>query len=124
MESNQTLGIFMEHRDEPEAIWIANDRLQSFPSCLAEWAVTVGCGKKVTAGSAVIDIPANRAVRIQDLRFPVDPGKAYTVSLSLKDSRGNLLAENIYRDAFHHPPHPKGHPKRISHELGMRLYDA
>jgi beta-mannosidase len=123
-ESNQPLGIFMEHRDEPEAIWVANDLLRSFPGCLSEWTVTDGRGMKVIAGSAAIDIPANRAVRVQDLRFPVDPSKSYTVSLILKDPDGSLLAENVYRDAFRHPPHPKGHPKRISHELGMRLYDA
>ena len=35
-----------------------------------------------------------------------------------------LLARNRYDDFFYHPPRPKGHPRRMSHELGVRLFNA
>ena len=123
-ESGQPLGVFMEHKYTPVAVWAVNDLLQSFPNCQAEWVVTDETGTECSRGEARIDLPANGRVRVAALSFPVDDETVYTVSLILRDATGAILTTNLYRDPFHHPRHPEGHPHRMSHELGMRLYDA
>ena len=42
----------------------------------------------------------------------------------VRDSDGKVIATNRYRDMFNHPAHVKGHPTRMSHEYGVRLYTA
>jgi hypothetical protein len=37
---------------------------------------------------------------------------------------GRELARNTYRDPFHHPRQPQGHPDQMDHEIGMRLWWA
>ena len=123
-ESGQPLGIFLEHKDRPVAVWAVNDLLESFPNCQAEWLVTDEKATVCCRGEARADLPANGRVRLATADFPVGDGKAYTVSLVLRDARGASLATNVYQDPFRHPRHPEGHPHRMSHELGMRLYDA
>ena len=121
-ESNQPLGIFMEYKDEPVAIWVVNDTVHDFPGCLVRWSVLDENGDEVTGGELEIDMSEDSATRVSNLSFPVEVGKSYRVSLFLRDAEGNLLAKNVYLNPFQHPPHPKGHPGRMSHELGMRLY--
>jgi beta-mannosidase len=123
-ESNQPLGIFMEYRDAPVAIWAVNDLDRAFPRALVMWQVVDEDGSSVAAGEATVDLPPDAAVRVSDLAFPLKPEQRYRVSLFLRDANGSLLAQNVYRDPFHHPPRPQGHPERMSHELGMRLYSA
>ena len=123
-ESNQPLGIFMEHKDKPEAIWIVNDLPYPAGICHAEWVVSDAAGREILRGSRTADIGVDCAVRAADLSFDVRPGEVYRVSLILKDNSGKILAKNIYHDAFNHPPHPKGHPNRLDQGLGMRVYWA
>ncbi|MCC7354227.1 MAG: beta galactosidase jelly roll domain-containing protein [Anaerolineae bacterium] len=123
-ESNQPVGIFMEHREEPVAIWAVNDLDHAFPRSVVSWRVVDESGTLVAEGESRVDLSADAAVRVSDLTFAVQPEKQYRVSLFLRDASGSLLAQNVYRDPFHHPPRPQGHPERMSHELGMRLYSA
>ena len=47
------------------------------------------------------------------------------VNCALVMTRGKtVLATNYYEDLFIMPEHVKGHPSRMDHELGMRLYFA
>lgn len=123
-ESNQPLGIFMKYRDKPVAIWVVNDTIREFPGCLAKWLVLDGEGNRIASGESNIDVPEDSAVFVSDLLFPVEADTRYRISLLLSDAEGNPLAKNIYLYPLQHPPHPKGHPGRMSHELGMRLYWA
>jgi beta-mannosidase len=59
-----------------------------------------------------------------DFNFPVDAAKEYHAYLELVDGKGQMAARNVYADVFHPPKHPEGHPQRMEHELGMRLYWA
>ena len=123
-ESNQPIGIFMEHHTEPVAVWVANDHRWGLGRCKAQWWVSDASGSKVAEGEREIDVGPDSSVRVSDLAFRIDKEKVYRVALSLVDAQGRVLASNVYEDAFDHPPHPQGHPARISHELGVRLYSA
>ncbi len=123
-ESNQPMGIFMEYRFEPVAVWIANDVHSEFPGCVAEWIVVDEKGSEITKEHSNIDVGADSLTRVSDLDFAVEKDSGCTVSLFLRNAKGDVLAKNVYRDPFRHPPHPEGHPGRMSHELGVRLYWA
>ncbi|MBI2942498.1 MAG: beta-galactosidase [Chloroflexi bacterium] len=121
-ESNAPIGILMEHRDGPVALWAVNDLLADWGTCVAEWVVTTEEGEVVARGEARFALGPDARVRVGDLRFPVPPESVRCVALTLRDAEGRALARNLYRDPFRHPPHPAGHPQRMDHELGMRLY--
>jgi len=40
------------------------------------------------------------------------------------ENDGRILALNHYQDVLSFPAPPPGYPSRISHELGVRLYDV
>jgi beta-mannosidase len=121
-ESNNPISILMYYKDKPGSVWVVNDLLEAYPEAVVEWLVTDDKGTAVDSGSKNVNITEDSRIKITDLSFEVDDGRNYKVCLYLKDSRGRILARNIYNDAFHHPAHPKGHPERMSHETGMRLY--
>jgi beta-mannosidase len=123
-ESGQPMGVFMEHKDHPVAIWVVNDLLESFPDCSVEWLASDSSGMVVINGNQKVDILEDSCLRLCDFSFEVKDGENYKVVLSIKDKNGELLTTNKYIDAFKHPVHPKGHPQNISHELGMRTFDA
>ncbi len=123
-ESNQPVGVFMEYADRPVALWAVNDLPTACRGCRLEWRVSDDSGKVVEAGRAAVTVPADSAVRVRRFCFSVDPAVRYRVALVLRNSKGEAIARNRYEDPFHHPPRPPGHPSRVSHELGMRLYNA
>jgi hypothetical protein len=61
---------------------------------------------------------------VTDLDFRPKAGATYRVLLSLRSRNGRDLARNLYRNPFDPPPHPDGHPGRMDHEIGMRLWWA
>ena len=121
-ESSQPLGVFMEYKDKPVAIWVINDLLQAFNKCVLKWTVCDDDGNKVTEGSRTIDVGSDSAIRVCDFSLDLKAGRHYDVILQLDHSSGEVLTRNVYRDAFVHPPHPEGHPDRLDEELGMRLF--
>jgi beta-mannosidase len=123
-ESNQPVGVFMEYKDIPEAIWVVNDFDYELGDCRLHYIVTSDGGDIICEGSRDIYIGADAAVRVCDFVFDVNGSLIYNVALTLTDKNNKTAAQNIYRDAFRHPAHPKGHPERMSHEYGMRLYEA
>jgi beta-mannosidase len=123
-ESSAPIGIFMEHKDTPVALHAVNDLLLDLGECTAEWTVTTEDGRAVTSGNARIHLGPDSHARISEFAFQVEKGAPYRVVLLLRAPDGKVLARNVYRDPFNHPPHPKGHPERMDHELGMRLWWA
>lgn len=121
-ESSQPLGVFMEYKNEPLAIWVVNDTLQAFPKCVVKWTVHDNRDRKVTEGTKNIDVGSDSITRLCDFSFKLESDTHYNVIFQLVDASGNELARNTYRDAFVHPPHPEGHPDRLDEELGMRLF--
>jgi len=123
-EANSPIGIFMEHVDQPEAIWAVNDLDRDIDGCLAQWWVTTQEGREIAGGEQELSLPADTGVRVAELSFPVQSDVKYRVHLALRDAQGNDLARNRYDDPFHHPTLRPGYPWRIDHEIGVRLWDA
>lgn len=123
-ESNGPIGVFMLYKDAPGRLFAANDTLEELAGCTAEWRATDDEGRLLDSGSKTICLPADSLLEFAQLDFPVCDDRKYFILLSLRDASGKELARNEYADAFHHPTHPQGHPHRMSHELGMRLYWA
>lgn len=123
MESNQPVGIFMEHTTKPIALYFANDSLADLGTCTARWRVTVGSGT-VSEDSQRIRIGPDSGQKIRDLSFEVKDNETYKVELELWSPEGRLLAHNSYVDPFRPQPRPKDFPDRMDDELGMRLWWA
>lgn len=125
LESNQPLGVFMEQTaDRHVAIWFANDLHQSFGSCKVTWTVTDADHTLVASGERDIQVDGDSLSHVSELAFEVDDSRTYRVHLNVIDAAGRTIASNRYDDPFHHPIHVKGHPWRMNHELGVRVYYA
>lgn len=51
-------------------------------------------------------------------------GKKWNLTLILSDNSGKCMAKNTYQDICTLLSRVDGHPDRMSHEFGMRLYWA
>ncbi|GGG00832.1 glycoside hydrolase family 2 protein [Paenibacillus abyssi] len=123
MESNQPVGIFVEQTaDKPVGIWFVNDLLKSFGTCTVEWTVTDGNHTLITSDEKLVEADADSASYVADLSFEVESGVSYRIALVVKDQEGTIIATNTYEDAFNHPVHVEGHPWRMNHEYGVRVY--
>jgi beta-mannosidase len=121
--ASQPVHVMMEVGPEgPVALWAANDQRRPLVDCLVEWRFTeAGAGSEVTRGSAQVDLPAQRAIRVTLLHWQPVPGARYDVTLRLLH-RGDLVDENHYADPFHHLPRPDGYPWHFDPQIGMRCY--
>ena len=124
MESNQPIGIFMEHTTQPRAFYAVNDSLTDLGDCNAHWRVTSGSGDVVAEDSQPVRVGPDSKVKIRDFTFAMKDGEKYAVSLELVSSEGKVLAHNAYVDPFTVLGLPKGFPERMDDELGMRLWWA
>jgi beta-mannosidase len=123
LESNQPTGVFMEQTaDKPVGIWFVNDLDKSFGSCKVQWTVTDDNRQLIASGMKTIDAGSDSASYVTDLSFDVDDSRKYRAYLVVTDEEGRTVAANTYEDAFHHPIHVKGHPWRMNHEYGVRVY--
>jgi beta-mannosidase len=123
-EANMPVGIFMEYKDAPVALHAVNDLAADLGPAKARWIVSDPDGKILAQGQADLKLGADSRVRICDLHLPVKAGRTCNISLSLTDATGKVLATNMYRDPFNPPKQPTGHPARMDHEIGMRLWWA
>jgi beta-mannosidase len=124
-ESNHPVGIFLEYnRQRPFAIHAVNDLLEDLGDAEAFWSIMSGSGEEVSKGRAAVTLGPDSHVRVADLDFRPQEGTAYHILLSLRSRDGRELARNIYRNPFQPQPHPEGHPNRMDHEIGMRLWWA
>ncbi len=122
-EANMPVGIFMEYSKGPVALHAVNDLLTDYGRCTAAWTITTS-GAILAQGRTELSLGPDAHVRICDLRFTPPADAPCSVSLTLTDASGRAIASNIYHDPFHPPKLPPGHPSRINHELGMRLWWA
>lgn len=126
-ESNRPVAVLLEHsRDGLKAIWAVNDTPDSMSSCRIIWtAVYSDSGEVCLQGEKTISLPADGTICISDeLSLHPASEKRCDVFIVMTDEKGNVLAGNSYPDIFKTLTHPKGHPMRIDHELGMRLFWA
>jgi beta-mannosidase len=123
LESNQPVGIFLEHDDRPHALHAVNDSSSDLGNCLARWRVSSSKGV-VEEGSQAVRLGPDSHQRIRNFKFEVRDGDAYTVTLDLLGADGKVLAHNSYVNPFQPQPRPQGYPDRMDDELGMRLWWA
>ena len=123
-ESNQPLAVILDYDTAPRGVWVVNDTLEQYEGCTAELIVTDQQGILVAAERQKLDIGGDSLQKVADLDLVVEDNKVYRIYLALRDSSGRLVAENTYDDPFSHPAHPEGHPHRMNHEIGVRLFHA
>jgi beta-mannosidase len=122
LESNMPLGVFIRYSGEgADAIFAVNDSDDSIENATVEWVLTDKSGQVIEKGSADMTLGADAIVAAHNLDIQKAAHDVVNVALILR--KGNrILATNYYDDLFNMPEHVKGHPSRISHETGMRLY--
>lgn len=123
LESNGQIGIFVEHRDVLRGIWAVNDSCKSYTGCTVEWTVMEG-ETVIEHHCEKCDIGPDSCIHVADFPDEYGKDKHWNVFLTLTDSEGNCIARNKYEDIQNMLPRVKGHPERMSHEYGMRLYWA
>jgi beta-mannosidase len=123
LESNQPLGVFLKNRGGVLELFAVNDTPCEYPSCKLEIRALDAERRLVYEASFSFDLRSDSLVRAGDVSELLKvKEEAVMVKLILKDGTGKIINSNIYDKPFDHPPHPAGHPQRMSHEIGMRLY--
>jgi len=123
MESNQPVGIFMEHNARPVALHAVNDSLTDLGNVVARWRMSTSTGV-IAQGSQRARLGPDSHVRIRDFNMAVNADEKYQVVLDLLAADGKTLAHNVYDNAFQAQPRPEGYADRMDDELGMRLWWA
>lgn len=119
LESNQMQCAILECTTKAEALWAANDSINSYPGCIMTATVTDDAGRCITKKSCSFDLPADSSVRVADFDEDLH---GYTLTLELRTAEGTLLHRNRYKDPLYHPKHPVEHPSRMDNELCMHVY--
>jgi beta-mannosidase len=124
-ESNMPVGVFMEYEQNgPVALHVANDLLTDLGTCQVRWVVSNSKDQTIAQGAHSVNVGPDSHQRVGDLRFPVEKSVEYRVFLTLHAADDRQIASNVYPNPFNPPPHPHGHPQRMDHEIGMRLWWA
>ena len=123
-ESNQPVAVLLDYESRPASLWVVNDSLRGFGTCRIDWQVRDEQGLAVSVGNRAADIGADSLAFVGSIDLPSSSEACSEIELILIDAVGTILARNVYRDPLTPHPHPEGHPQRMDHELGMRLYWA
>lgn len=126
MESNQpVLGMIEQTAKGTDAVWLINDSQRDFGTVTVSWTVTDADGTAIAKGEESVVCGPDTAHRVATLSIAAGehPGVVHA-AVVVRGTDREVIATNRYRDMFNHPPHVKGHPTRMSHEYGVRLYTA
>ena len=124
-ESNQPVAVMLERTAlRSTGILLANDTREDLGDVEVSYSVRRD-GVTITEATINAQLPRDSLVRVGDLKLSAEPEVRFDVRLAVRSLRDrSLLAANRYDDLFSHPAHVEGHPGRISHELGMRVFSA
>ena len=124
LESNRPLGVFLKYdRERTYAIYAVNDSDEDLGQVRVEWVFTDGQGRVVEKGEAAAALDADGILQAAAPSLTRVQAPRLDVHLLLRRG-GQVLSANRYHDLWAMPAHVAGHPTRVSHELGMRLYFA
>lgn len=122
-ESNQPIAVFMSYgRKKIHKICVVNDTLNDFGEVTVRMTII---RNKAEESHHIFTAKLGKDTLIS---FSAD-ALAYSstdcidVALILKKDH-TVLAQNQYENVFQFPQKLPGYPRRISHEFGVRLYDA
>lgn len=123
LESNMPVGIFLKFKDKLDAVYVVNDYNNALGECMTGYFITDEKGNEIAGSAKIINIGPDTIEKVWEFDGSIQKGEVYNVSLWLEKD-GKILAENHYKDVFYMPKHTPGHPDRMSHETGCRLYQA
>lgn len=123
LESNSPVGVFLKYKDQLDAIYAVNDLPDAIGECTATWILTDEIHHILVKEAKNITLQADSIVCVAKLNLDFSGVKQVNATLILERD-GKVLACNHYADLLHMPEHIKGHPSRMSHEIGARLYWA
>lgn len=123
-ESNMPLGVFLKYNGEGiEGIYAVNDDWKALGAVRVKYVLTDENGAVIASDSREIRLGEDSIECVWKLGLKAPKqGKVNCALILAQEDR--VLYVNHYEDLFHMPEHVKGHPSRMSHELGMRLYFA
>ncbi|MCA5963100.1 hypothetical protein LC724_25585 [Blautia sp. RD014234] len=125
LESNSPVGVFAKYRDVLDGLYAVNDTDKKYEDCEVFWVITeTESGNVVEHNNGKIHMEPDSVREI--IHFPegYGEGQRWNLYVSMTDHEGNCIAQNSYRDIFALSSRVKGHPERMSHETGMRIYWA
>ena len=124
LESNMPQGIFLKYsRDHIDGVYVVNDDWEDRGQVQAEFVFTDEKDAVIKEGARLFKLKADDLVKVCDVGLKASDHAHINCALILRQE-DKVLAVNRYEDVFNMPEHVKGHPERLSHELGMRLYFA
>lgn len=124
LESNMPLGVFLKYsKTETDGIYIVNDSLEPLGSVLLKAVFTDEDGAVITTKNATVEVGADEIANVVPVKITVSERPHVNCALILMQGE-KVICTNHYEDLFNMPEHVKGHPDRISHEIGMRTYFA
>ena len=124
LESNMPQGVFLKYsRDHVDGIYAVNDDLEEIGDVQVKYVFTDGDGKVIVSGIHDLHLGADSAVHVCDVALKAEDHDVVNCALLLMKN-GRVIHSNHYEDLFHMPDHVEGHPDRMSHEVGIRLYFA
>ena len=121
MESNMPIGIFAGYKEKLDSVYVVNDFDYDIGTCEALLVISELDGGEIYRASKEFALLRDSKNQIFELNCRY--GEHINVALVLKQGE-RILASNHYQDIYHMPKHVKGHPSRMSHEFGIRLYDC
>ena len=125
LESNAPVGVLAKHKDHLDSLYIVNDTDGALGECELTWIITETLnGELVEKGSVKAEVPADSRVMVKTFEKEYGKGKKWNLTLILSDNSGKCMAKNTYQDICTLLSRVDGHPDRMSHEFGMRLYWA
>lgn len=125
LESNAPVGIFAKYRDTLDGIYAVNDTAKRYEDCEVRWVITETESKKIVVENTVkIQINPDSVQEVAGFEDNFGEGQRWNLYMCITDRDGVCLAQNFYEDIFALAPRVKGHPDRMSHETGMRIYWA
>ena len=116
------VAVMLDCEAQPAVLWVVNDTLRDLGPCSVEWSIRSAQGSSDRSGSVAVQVGPDARVSASTLELPATLGEYSEIVLVLRGPDSAELARNVYPGPLHHPPHPEGHPQRMDHELGMRLY--
>lgn len=125
LESNGPVGIFAKYRDTLDGLYAVNDSDKRYEECELFWVITeTESGDIIAQESVKIQMEPDSAQEAVHFKEGCGEGQRWNLYVSIRDREGNCIAQNSYKDIFALSPRVKGHPERMSHETGMRIYWA
>lgn len=125
VESNQPVAVLLDQdQASSRAVVVINDTPRDLGGVQVDWSVRRG-DEELASGRSACELGADSTVEVTELELSLqEHGHGLDVRLNVSSADGTQLARNRYDGLFDHPEHVAGHPLRMSHELGMRLFNA